>query len=156
VPAACVFALGIIGWAILMAVPPKHATPSQFSARYFACILIVCAGYTNIPIIMAWTASNAPNESQRAVNLGMLNTVGQCLSVAAAFLFPKSEGPQYRKGSSINVAFQCLGLAIALGLSAWLRIENRRRDRSERPLEAHEEPATEDKYDLAPGFRYTT
>ncbi|BEI84346.1 hypothetical protein CcaverHIS002_0409500 [Cutaneotrichosporon cavernicola] len=155
IPAACVFALGIIGWAVLMSVPPKHATAAQFSARYFACILIVTAGYTNIPIIIAWTAGNSPNESQRAASLGMLNSVGQCLSVAAAFLFPKTEGPAYKKGSSVNLAFQCLGLAIAVAMTTWFRIENRRRDRVERP-EERVEVVEEDKFGRAAGFRYTT
>lgn len=42
----------IVGWAILLAIPAAHATSSQYSARYFACICIVTAGYTNIPLII--------------------------------------------------------------------------------------------------------
>lgn len=81
-PAASVFCLGIIGWAILLTLPAHE----HYSARYFACICIVTAGYTNIPLIMSWQSACTANQSQRATSLGMLNTVGQCLSVAAAFL----------------------------------------------------------------------
>lgn len=85
----------------------------------------------------------------------MLNTVGQCLSIAASYLFPKSEGPRFTKGASINLAFQCLGLAIALSMSAYFRWENRRRDKAE----GGAPPAGEvldviEKFDFAPGFRY--
>lgn len=36
--------------------------------------------------ILAWQSANTGNQSQRAASLGMLNTLGQCLSLAAAFL----------------------------------------------------------------------
>lgn len=156
-PAATVFCLGIVGWAILFSVPPEDATSSQISGRYFACILIVTAGYTNIPLIMAWVSANAGNESQRATSLGMLNTLGQCLSLAASFLFPSSQAPTYRTGSIVNIAFQCLGLCIALGMTTYFRVENRRRDKREggRPVPGTALETLE-KHDLAPGFRYTT
>jgi hypothetical protein len=106
---------------------------------------------------MAWQSANTGNQSQRATSLGMLNTVGQCLSVAAAFLFPSHEGPQFRKGCIVNLTFQSLGIVIAAAMTTWYRWENRRRDKVEggrppkgTPLEVIE------KHDLAPGFRYTT
>ncbi len=52
IPAAAVFAIGIVGWAILEGVPAEHANTHQLSARYFGCICVVVAGYTNIPIII--------------------------------------------------------------------------------------------------------
>lgn len=115
----------------------------------------VTAGYTAIPTIMAWTASMTGSQTQRAVALGMLNSVGQCLSVLAAFLFPTAEGPRYTKvrprrllkafsilhladprdsfhqGASINIAFQVLGFTIAGCLTVWFRLENKKRDRRE-------------------------
>lgn len=85
----------------------------------------------------------------------MLNTLGQCLSLAASFLFPSNEGLQFTKGCSINIAFQCLGFVIALAMTLYYRMENKRRDKVEggrppagTPLE------TMEKFDLAPGFRY--
>ncbi|WVQ82750.1 hypothetical protein IAT38_004882 [Cryptococcus sp. DSM 104549] len=150
-PAASVFCLGIIGWAILLSVPAN----THYSARYFACICIVTAGYTNIPIIMSWQSGCTGSQSQRAASLGMLNTLGQCLSLAAAFLFPKKEGPQYRKGASINLAFQALGLVIVLCMSAWYRYENRRRDKVEGGTPPKGTPVNvREFHDLAPGFRY--
>lgn len=102
IPIASVFIIGIVGWSLLQALPAS----SNYSARYFACICVVTAGYTNvslnepqrlkdhtgwyilkIPLIIAWQAGNTANESQRATSLGMLNSIGQCLSILASFLW---------------------------------------------------------------------
>lgn len=193
IPVMCVFIIGIVGWVILLAVPALHASQSALSARFFACICIVTAGYTNIPLIISWQVStdrsetqkhqknrqktqipkipkippkkttnvqsaNNPQESQRAAALGFLNSIGQCLSLAAAFLFPSNEGPQYVKGAAINIAFQALGLLIAFAMTMYFRIENKRRNKREGnagmgaggPVDVH------DQYDLAPGKWYCT
>ncbi|KAK8866095.1 hypothetical protein IAR55_001246 [Kwoniella newhampshirensis] len=154
-PVASVFILGIIGWSVLLTVPATNISQTQYSARYFACILIVTAGYTNIPLMMSWQSGCTGSQSQRAASLGMLNTLGQCLSLAAAFLFPSHEGPQFRKGSIVNITFQALGLVIVLCMTAWYRWENKRRDRVEggRPVKGAVLNVREE-YDLAPGFRY--
>ncbi|GFZ45527.1 hypothetical protein JCM24511_03253 [Saitozyma sp. JCM 24511] len=156
IPVACVFIVGLVGWVLLQAIPASHITQSQYSARYFGCICVVCAGYINIPLIISWTAGNNPEQSQRATALGFLNSVGQCLSLAAAFLFPSAEGPQFTKGCSVNIAFQALGFCIVIGMTLWYRWENRRRDKVEggRPPVGSALEVL-DKYDLAPGFRYT-
>ena len=100
IPAACIFLVGLTGWAILLSVPAHEPTGTDLHVRYFGCICVVVAGYVNIPIIickstltmlyissyLAWQSANTGNQSQRATSLGMLNTIGQCLSLAAAFL----------------------------------------------------------------------
>ncbi|KAL7419304.1 hypothetical protein Q5752_006141 [Cryptotrichosporon argae] len=156
IPVCVPFMLGMIGWAVLLAVPASSATHSDYAGRYFACICIVTAGYTNIPLIMAWQSANTGNQSQRAASLGMLNALGQCLSLAAAFLFPTAEGAQFTKGCSVNLAFQALGFTIAACMTLWYRWENRRRDRVEGGRPPKGTPLDVlDKHDLAPGFRYT-
>jgi hypothetical protein len=173
VPIMAVFIIGIVGWAILLGIPARTDS-AGYSARYFGCICIVTAGYTNIPLIISWQSANNPQESQRAAALGFLNSIGQCLSLAAAFLFPQNEGPQYLKGSAINIAFQALGLLIALAMTLYFRFENKRRDKREgnAGMGAGGAVDVHDHYDLAPGkwlaalgvkriadqagFRYTT
>ena len=154
-PAASVFIIGIVGWTILLTVNAHKPTASELHARYFGCICVVTAGYTNIPLIISWVSGNTGNQSQRAANLGMLNTLGQCMSLAAAFLFPSKEKPQFKKGCTVNIAFACLGLCIMLGMTTFYRLENKRRDKVEGgrpPKGAHLN--TIEEFDLAPGFRY--
>ncbi|KAJ7146696.1 MFS general substrate transporter [Mycena epipterygia] len=159
-PVASVFCIAIVGWALLYGISPVHASASALRARYFGCICVVTAGYSNIPLIISWQSANTPAQSQRAVSLGMLNAVGQCLSVLAAFLFPTPEGPRYVKGCATNLAFAVLGLLLTLGVTAWLRWENDRRDTLEGGRPGEEgwqgpEGNLLEEYDLARGFRYT-
>ncbi|TNY24166.1 major facilitator superfamily domain-containing protein [Rhodotorula diobovata] len=157
IPIMSVFAVGIVGWALLLAVDPVKATTSELRVRYFAVHCVVSAGYAAIPLIMSWQAGNSACETQKAVSLGMLNSVGQCLSVAAAFAFPKIEGPRYTTGATVNVAMQTLGLTIALGMTLYYRWENRRRDKVEggRPPKGMRIEGMQTDYDHAVGFRYT-
>jgi len=144
------FAIGLVGWAILLGV--AH----NLHARYFATFCIVTSGYTVIPITMAWQSANSPSESQRAVRLGMLNTIGQALGILASFSFPKNEGPRYIKGVSINMAFSILGMFIATGMVLYYKRENSRRDAREggRPAAGTKIDCTEH-FDSSVGFRYT-
>ncbi|KAJ6568478.1 major facilitator superfamily domain-containing protein [Mycena capillaripes] len=152
VPVASVFCIGIVGWAILLGVSPVHATHSALHARYFGCICIVTAGYSNIPLIISWQSGNTGSQSQRAVSLGMLNAVGQCLSVLAAFLFPTPEGPKFIKGCATNLAFSSLGLLLTIWMTVYYRLENRRRDKVEGGKPPQDMPINVmEEYDLATG-----
>ncbi|GAA5870519.1 hypothetical protein JCM16303_001509 [Sporobolomyces ruberrimus] len=157
IPIMTVFAIGIMGWSILLGIEPHHATESELRARYFGVISVVVAGYSAIPLIMSWQASNFATESSKATALGMLNTVGQCMSVLAAFSFPKNQGPRYVKGASLNIAFQALGLLITLAMTTYYRLENRRRDKRDggKPLKGLPIEGLHEQYDHAPSFRYT-
>ncbi|GAA6007931.1 hypothetical protein JCM11491_006544 [Sporobolomyces phaffii] len=156
IPVAVVFAIGIVGWSILFGVNPHHASHSALRVRYFGVICVVVAGYSAIPLIISWQASNVATESQKAAVLGSLNSIGQCLSVLAAFSFPKKEGPHYVKGVSLNIGFQALGLFIALGMTTYYRLENRRRDKRDggKPLKGLPIEGLQEQYDHAPAFRY--
>lgn len=41
IPTACVFVIGIVGWVLLLAISPVHATANHLHIRYFGCICIV-------------------------------------------------------------------------------------------------------------------
>ncbi|KAI5476042.1 MFS general substrate transporter [Pseudohyphozyma bogoriensis] len=153
---AFVFCVGLTGWIILLAVSPVKPSSGALKARYFACFLIVCGGYSNSPILIAWQSNNTGCESQRATSLGLLNSVGQCLSILAAFVFPSTEAPRYIKGIALNIAFQVLGFCVVVGMSLYYRWENRRRDTVEGPAPPKGTALNVlEEYDLAPGFRYT-
>lgn len=96
-PAASVFIIGIVGWTILLTVNAHKPTAGELHARYFGCICVVTAGYTNIPIIICKSCSSsaeAPADEQR----GYLETPGTSLKElldsvcsipsASAFLWP--------------------------------------------------------------------
>lgn len=83
----------------------------------------------------------------------MLNTIGQCLSILASFLFPTIEGPQFLKGCLTNIIFSSFGFCIAIGMTLYYRRENARRDAVEgKP--GKEAVNSMEEFDLAYGFRY--
>ena len=63
--------------------------------------------------------------------------------------------PQYTKGATLNIAFQVLGLLIAIGMTVYYRMENKKRDEAEggRPPKG-DRLDFGDRYDLVHGFRY--
>lgn len=137
------------GWIILLSV-----TYNQ-QARYFATFLVVMGSFAAIPIMLSWVSNNSANESQRVVELGMLNGIGQCFAILAAFIFPTEEKPYWRKGFGLNLAFNALSAIIAVILYLILRWENARRDRNEGSRPSNTTKVDVDKFnDLAPGFRY--
>ncbi|GAA5924395.1 uncharacterized protein JCM15063_005628 [Sporobolomyces koalae] len=157
IPVMIVFAIGIVGWSILFGIEPHHASVSHLHVRYFGCICVVVAGYSAIPLIIAWQTSQQATESSKAASLGALNSIGQCLSILAAFSFPSKQGPRYVKGCILNIAFQSLGLCIAGAMTVYYRLENRRRDKRDggRPVKGLPIEGRFELYDQAPAFRYT-
>ena len=101
---------------------------------------------------MAWVSNNSPSQSQRATGLGMLNSVGQCLSILAAFIFPTSEGPKWHKGFGVNLAFNLLAICISLGLTVYFHFENRKRDQREGSRPAEGKPVKFEEYDRSVGM----
>lgn len=154
IPCACVFLVGATGWSILRC---ADASPTVsiviMRVRYFACILVVCAAYCCIPLIVSWQASNCPSETQRAVALGMLNMLGQSLSILSGYLFTVREAPQFTTGTSANIAAQIIAAGIALSLTAFYAKENRRR---EAQVACGMESKQDTDYDRTLSFRYTT
>ena len=69
--------------------------------------------YSHYSTVMSWQANNTGSQSQRAVSLGMLNTIGQCLSILASFIFPSSEGPKWVKGFSVNLAVRSISFPLS-------------------------------------------
>lgn len=126
-----IFALGAVGWGLLLGLDPASHASNILGGRYFGCICLVSAAFTGIPLSTSWVASNNPAESQRAVGLGMITTVGQLGSILGSNIFPSKEAPHFTKGCAVNIAFQILGIVLSLVLSVWWRRQNASRDRKE-------------------------
>ncbi|KAL1409732.1 hypothetical protein Q8F55_003729 [Vanrija albida] len=149
--------LSAVGFTILLAVHNSHA-------RYFATFLVVLGAFSNIPLMLSWAANTSGSHSAAAVRLGFMNSVGQCFSILAAFIFPSAEGPHWYKGFGLNLAFNVVSAATAAYLSFYYARENAKRDVAEAAAaeesvdekavhSAHADVPT-NLHDQAPGFRY--
>ena len=144
-----VLMLSCTGWIILLAVVHNQ------HARYFATFLVVMGSFAAVPLMLSWVSNNCGNESQRAVQIGMLNSMGQCFSILASFIFPSTEKPYWHKGFGLNLTFNALAVIVAVTLYFILRYENARRDEREggRPSDMNDVDVSTYN-DLAIGFRY--
>ncbi|KAH7334907.1 major facilitator superfamily domain-containing protein [Rhizoctonia solani] len=147
--AAAALALSGIGYTILLAVPTTAT-----KVRYAAIILAVTGTYSGFPVSISWTTGNAGSETRRGVNMAMLNTIGQCMSILGSYIYPSHEGPAYTRGFSICCGFAWWGVILSISLSLLLRLENRRRDRDEGKPVLDEMLDTASYADEARGFRY--
>ncbi|KAF8756386.1 mfs general substrate transporter [Rhizoctonia solani] len=147
--AAASLALSGIGYTILLAVPT-----TAIKVRYAAIVLAVTGTYSGFPVSISWTMGNAGSETRRGVNMAMLNTIGQSMSILGSYIYPSREGPAYTRGFSICCAFAWWGVLVAISLSILLHFENRRRDKREGKLLIDQTPDTAAHADKAMGFRY--
>ncbi|EKD00481.1 hypothetical protein A1Q2_05146 [Trichosporon asahii var. asahii CBS 8904] len=149
----------LVGFTILIAVPGNNG------ARYFATFLVVSGAFSNIPLMLSWAANTAGSQTAAAIRLGFMNSCGQCFSILASFIFPKTEGPKWHKGFALNLAFNGVSALTAAYLSFYYASQNRKRDREEAAradeepvdtLKTRQEVQPTDLHDLTPGFRYFT
>ncbi|CAD6582353.1 MAG: hypothetical protein TREMPRED_003261 [Tremellales sp. Tagirdzhanova-0007] len=153
-----VFLINMLGFVILISVVHNE------HARYFACFCIVIGGYCTIPLIQSWIANNTGSQSQRAVHLGMLNSLANWgavtsphPSLTSPFIFPTASAPRWHLGFGLNLAFSCAAVVVTTCMMVWFHLENKRRDRVEggKPGQGQKVEAAK-LHDLAPGFRYTS
>ncbi|ORX39540.1 MFS general substrate transporter [Kockovaella imperatae] len=144
------FTINAVGWLILLTV--VH----NLHVRYFACFCIVTGGYCTIPLIQSWVANNTGSQSQRAVQLGFLNSLANWAALTSPFIFPSKDNPRWPLGFGMNLAFSFAAILTAAFMTVWYRMENQRRDRNEGgpPLSGSKVEQAK-LHDLAPGFRYT-
>ncbi|CAF0847494.1 unnamed protein product [Adineta steineri] len=137
------------GWIILLTVVNNQ------HVRYFSTFLTTMGSFAAIPLTLSWVSNNCANESQRVVELGMLNGIGQTFAILAAFIFPTTDQPHWYKGFGLNLAFNALSAMLAIILYLILCFENARRDRKEGGRSSDLTDVDVYTYnDLAPGFRY--
>ncbi|CAE6412546.1 unnamed protein product [Rhizoctonia solani] len=143
-------ALSGAGYIILLV-----SSANQVHARYAAIFLAVTGTYCGIPIAMSWTTGNGGSETRRAVNMAMLNTIGQAMAVLGSYIYPEREAPQYTRGFAICCGFAWWGFLLSCILSGLWWLENRKRDKMEggRP-DTDVAPDTALHADKAVGFRY--
>ena len=110
-----------------------HLSPASVPAAnpptpgvFLAVEVFVC-----VSILLSWVANIHSSESKRTGGYIILQAIGQCGPLLGTNVFPASEKPYYHKGMWISCAF-CLLLAVcSVGLSLWLRHENKMMEREE-------------------------
>lgn len=110
-------------------------------------------------IIVSWVANSFPRPLvKRSACIAICNMIGNTASIYGSYMYPSSDGPQYKPGGSANAAICVLVALLALVLRYVHKWENKKLDRLEN--EANAAGNENGKGDLAvaetrePGFRY--
>lgn len=127
---------------------------TQNASRYAGAFLVVSGTYWSFPVVLAWVANTFAADSKAATGLGAVIAVTHAVGVAAAHIYPSSEGPRYTKGSIVPAALMFAASACALLMRILLHRENQRRDQLGSTTEAGQGVEMGDEADKDPNFRY--
>lgn len=95
---------------------------------YFACFLLCIGGFIPSPLLYTWFNNNMPNENKRAILTPFLVSTA---NIMGANIFTPQSAPNYDMASIICACFGFTGAVITLGLGAWMKWDNKRRDREQ-------------------------
>ncbi|KAL9107271.1 MAG: hypothetical protein Q9227_007813 [Pyrenula ochraceoflavens] len=105
-----------------------QATTTGVGVRYFAMFLSVMI-FVSVACVLIWVSNMHATDTKRAGALAICATMGQCGPVLGTNIFPKSEGPYYRKGMWVSAGACLIVFVVSAAQSAMLWRENRARDR---------------------------
>ncbi|KFZ15513.1 hypothetical protein V502_05559 [Pseudogymnoascus sp. VKM F-4520 (FW-2644)] len=110
------------------------ATVTSTGARYFAIYLAAAGIFPAIANILPWVLNNQGTDSKRGAGMALLNIIGQCGPLLGTRVYPKSEGPYFRKGMAICAAFMFFNGFLALVLRTLLQRQNKKLEEEERKV----------------------
>ncbi|KAL2001130.1 hypothetical protein VTN02DRAFT_2197 [Thermoascus thermophilus] len=92
-----VLPIAIVGYAMI-------ANFHSEKVKYGMTFLMSIGMYGSIPCILVWNSSNSAGHYKRATTSAMQLAIANCGGFVATFIYPKREGPQYRKGHLVVCA----------------------------------------------------
>lgn len=110
------------------------ATVTSTGVRYFAIYLAAAGIFPAIANILPWVLNNQGTDSKRGAGMALLNIIGQCGPLLGTRLYPKAEGPYYRKGMAVCASFMFFNGFLALVLRTLLQRQNKKLEEEERQV----------------------
>ncbi|KAK3331317.1 MFS transporter-like protein [Apodospora peruviana] len=117
--------LGICGYIMLLA--------SDANAVKYAGTFLIAAGvFQGSPMLMGWLANNLSPHYVRAVGVGVVISLANCSAFIGTFIYIDRDSPKYVLGHSISLGALVMTLILTCAQIAYLRWENKKRERGER------------------------
>jgi hypothetical protein len=113
-------ALAIVGFAV------SCGTTNQIG-RYVSAFLYATGAYSVGSVILGWvsnTLSQTPEKKSSAY--AMVNVTANLAYIYCAYLWPKSDGPEYMMGFSSMIGFAAVSIACAWVMRVWLMRMNKK------------------------------
>lgn len=96
---------------------------------YFACFLLAAGAYIPSCLVHSWHNNNNLNENSRAATTGLFVGLGNLGGIVSAATFRAEYAPKYVPTLIATAACNVTCIVMTLALGAWMKMENRRRDR---------------------------
>lgn len=126
--------------------------------KYAGCFFLASGIYPNVPQGVAWNGNNIGGSLKRSVGIAMHVGFGNMGGMIAAYLYLAKDRPTYYPGHGSLLALQAMSCVLSIFMTIYLRKENARRDRENKPLVEYteeEKHAEREAGDDATFFRFT-
>ncbi|KFZ00427.1 hypothetical protein V498_00084 [Pseudogymnoascus sp. VKM F-4517 (FW-2822)] len=114
-------ATAVIGWIMLIS---SRRAAVQYVGTFFACSGI----FASVPLGITWNSNNIGGSLKRGVGIAMHVGFGNLGGVLASFIYLPKDSPRFIQGHAILIALITMTSCMSLGIRAWLKAENVRRD----------------------------
>ncbi|MBW0463939.1 hypothetical protein O181_003654 [Austropuccinia psidii MF-1] len=102
----------------------RLSEPSQKSIKYSSLFLSISGSQAAVSSLNAWQANNSEGHYRRACSIAVAFVAVNLGGIFSTWIFPSSEKPQYKTGSTINAYFAA-GILINILINFfWLRCAN--------------------------------
>ncbi|KAH6662905.1 major facilitator superfamily domain-containing protein [Plectosphaerella plurivora] len=131
---------------------------STVGVRYAGCFIAAAGIYPAVPQGVAWNGNNIGGSLKRGVGIAMHVGFGNISGIVSSYIFLTRDSPRFFRGLGTLCGLYVLALVLCVAMTAYLRYENKRRDRAHPAPESYtdEQKALErEKGDNASFFRYT-
>ncbi|KAK3695680.1 major facilitator superfamily domain-containing protein [Podospora appendiculata] len=117
--------LGIVGYVMLL-VSDRNAV------KYAGTFFIGAGVFQASPMLMGWVANNLAPHYVRAVGVGVVISIANCSAFIGTFIYLQRDSPKYTLGHSVNLGALVLTFILTGAQMAYLRRENKKRERGDR------------------------
>lgn len=116
-----VLPIAIIGYAVI-------STVDSDKVRYGMLFLMATGQYCSVPPILVWLTGNSAGHYKRATVSALQLAIANCGGFVAAFIYPRTEAPDYRKSHRIVLGLLCYAWVAILAntlFCAWVNKKKR-------------------------------
>ena len=101
------------------------------AVAYFACFLLCAGAYVPSCLVHSWHNNNNLNENARAATTGLMVGLGNLGGIVSAATFRQEYAPKYLPTLYATAACNVTCICFTLWLGGWMKLENRRRNKSQ-------------------------
>ncbi|EKG12200.1 Major facilitator superfamily [Macrophomina phaseolina MS6] len=149
--AATTMLLSCAGYGTLLAT-------TDSGAGYAGCFLIALGMYPAMMLSLSLVIANTPRYGKRSMGIAMSTMSVNTGGIMMSYIYPKTEGPRYKRGHSVTLSLVAVAIVCLAFLSGYLSHKNRRRRAGLEDYKIADmtEEEIEELGDRSPRFIYTT